>query len=292
MRAMLAMFLGLAWATGGSASTAFWMGNSFSMGLPGVLDRMWSQAAPFTLTVTEHFYGGTSLQGHWEDHRADTLIAHGDFDFVIMQSFQWAGFGSSSSDSLYAAKFAQVSRGIGAEPLLEITQLGAMASLPEWDRCIQSYVNAAQRLNLRVIPCAQAWRLAISRWPGIYLWRSATDSVHQGRYGEMLNAYVFYGFFTGRTPVGHPYTNSIASDTARFLQTAAWDALQGVTTGVSTARAGAVQVQSSMGRWRVALAASGSPVRTPHGVIYLLDGSRADAPATGLVIQGRTSAAR
>jgi hypothetical protein len=210
-------------------ATAFWMGNSFSMGLPELLSGMWSHATPaFSLNVTEEFYAGTSLQKHWDMYHCNDSIAGSHFTNVIMQTYYWATFDRSvfaASDSVYASRITALARANGAEPILDVTHLGYAASVQNWQAMCGANDSLAKKLNIRVIPRAWAWRRALDQWPHLFLW-TPRDSVHQGTYGEMLNAYVYYGFFTGQSPIGHPFTNGISADTALFLQTVAWEAVQ------------------------------------------------------------------
>jgi hypothetical protein len=232
----LALCLCLTGAATAQAATAFWMGNSFSMNLPQVLNSMWPYAAPaFSLSVKEQFSAGQTLQSAWDTYKVNDSITGSHFDFVIMQSFVWGGDGGGLGgafvrDSAYAVRIVPLARDNGAEPILEVTQLGQAATVQDWSDQCRLFDSLGSQLHIRIIPIAHVWRRALDTWPGLSalssrLWRPS-DGVHQDRYGEALNAYTFYGFFTGQSPVGHPYTGGIAADTVLLLQTTAWEVLQ------------------------------------------------------------------
>ena len=80
------------------------------------------------------------------------------------------------------------------------------------------------RTDAFVIPAGLAFARSIAKRPELNLY--VTDKRHPSLLGTYLAAATVYAALYRETPVGNAYTAGIDNDTARFLQTVAWETVQ------------------------------------------------------------------
>lgn len=182
--------------------------------------------------------GGTSLAQHWrgeKDLQSLQMIKEGDFDAIVLQDFSQQAIKAPDSLLHYGALFVQEAQSKGAKVYLYQTWSRA------WDPYMQAtitekYEELAQSCGATVVPVGQAWQRARELRPDLALYDP--DESHPSPLGTYLTACVFYGVFTGQSPVGlsnrllstdHAgeklYLNIQSSNDALFCQKVAADLL-------------------------------------------------------------------
>ena len=91
----------------------------------------------------------------------------------------------------------------------------------------EGYIEVGNKIGALVIPAGLAFEEAYKRQPGIKL-QKEYDGSHPDLIGTYLAACVTYAALYHKSPVGNPYTyyGAIDADTAKFLQTVAWDTVK------------------------------------------------------------------
>ena len=118
---------------------------------------------------------------------------------------------------------AQLLRAQGIRPALFMSW--AYKDKPEMTQQLADAYTAAGKANgAQVIPVGLAFARAIAMKPAIELY--AADKRHPSLAGTYLSACTSFAALYGKSPVGLAYTAGLDADTARLLQTAAWEAVQ------------------------------------------------------------------
>jgi hypothetical protein len=101
----------------------------------------------------------------------------------------------------------------------------AYADKPEMTaQLAEAYTIAANENDAFVIPAASRLRARSASVPDLNLY--ARDKRHPSMLGTYLAAATVFAALHQETPVGNAYTAGIDTDTARFLQTVAWETVQ------------------------------------------------------------------
>ena len=119
---------------------------------------------------------------------------------------------------------AQFLKAQGVRPVLFMSW--AYKDKPEMTAALAEAYTAAARANgAKVIPAGLAFARAISMRPELELY--APDKRHPSLAGTYLAACTTLAALYGKNPVGLSYNAGLPADTARLLQTAAWESVQG-----------------------------------------------------------------
>jgi hypothetical protein len=123
----------------------------------------------------------------------------------------------------FARKGSEAARRHGAKPVFFMSW--AYADRPEMTaRLAEAYTAAGNENDAFVIPAGLAFARSVAQRPALNLY--ARDKRHPSLEGTYLAAATVYAALYRQTPVGSAYTAGIDADTARFLQTVAWDTVQ------------------------------------------------------------------
>jgi len=123
----------------------------------------------------------------------------------------------------FARKGADAARQGGAKPVLFMSW--AYADRPEMTaQLAEAYTVAGNDNDAFVIPAGLAFAGALAKRPDLNLY--AADKRHPSLLGTYLAAATVFAALRQQSPVGNGYTAGIDPDTARFLQTVAWDTVQ------------------------------------------------------------------
>jgi hypothetical protein len=123
----------------------------------------------------------------------------------------------------FARKGSEAVRRHGARPVFFMSW--AYADRPEMTaQLAEAYTAAANENDAFVIPAGLAFARSVAKRPQLNLY--ARDKRHPSLEGTYLAAATVYAALYRQTPVGNAYTAGIDADTARFLQTIAWDTVQ------------------------------------------------------------------
>src|SRR3954454_20817065 len=123
----------------------------------------------------------------------------------------------------FAKKGSDAARAAGARPVFFMSW--AYADKPEMTaQLAEAYTVAGNDNDAFVIPAGLAFAESLARRPELNLY--ANDKRHPSLLGTYLAAATTYAALYRETPVGNAYTAGIDVETARFLQTVAWDTVQ------------------------------------------------------------------
>jgi|CXWL01.1.fsa_nt_gi ABC-type polysaccharide/polyol phosphate transport system ATPase subunit len=185
-------------------SRVLFIGNSLSVGVPGLLN-----AARFeTAQMTE---SGESLQGHWEKGRAVEAIRSGRWDFVVLQDESSRPILDPGALGKYARLFDAEIKKSGAQTILFATwarrdQAGMQTLIDE------AYRDIGRAWGAVVAPIGPVWAKALRERPELELY--AGDGNHAGPLGVYLCACVLSRAFGATAPVGD---EAVSQETRTFL---------------------------------------------------------------------------
>ena len=124
----------------------------------------------------------------------------------------------------FAKKSSDAARKNGAKPVFFMSW--AYADKPEMTaQLAEAYTKAGNENDAFVIPAGLAFAASVAKRPDLNLY--APDKRHPSMLGTYLSAATVYASLYRESPVGNSYAAGIDTDTARFLQTVAWEAVQG-----------------------------------------------------------------
>lgn len=123
----------------------------------------------------------------------------------------------------FAKKGSDAARKNGAKPVFFMSW--AYADKPEMTaQLAEAYTLAGNENDALVIPAGLAFAQSVAKRPELNLY--APDKRHPSLLGTYLSAATVYASLYRETPVGNAYIAGIDADTARFLQTIAWETVQ------------------------------------------------------------------
>lgn len=123
----------------------------------------------------------------------------------------------------FARKGADAARKNGAKPVFFMSW--AYADKPDMTaQLAEAYTTAANANDAFVIPAGLAFAQSVAKRPDLNLY--APDKRHPSLAGTYLASVTVYAALYGESPVGITYTAGLDPETARFLQTIAWDTVQ------------------------------------------------------------------
>lgn len=123
----------------------------------------------------------------------------------------------------YAKKNSESVRKHGTKPVFFMSW--AYADKPEMTtQLADAYTQAANDNNAFVVPAGLAFARSIDKRPELNLY--VVDKRHPSLAGSYLAACTVYAALWKASPVGLKYTAGLEPETARFLQTVAWETVQ------------------------------------------------------------------
>jgi hypothetical protein len=184
------------------------------------------KARPFVRAVTGP---GLSLEDQWNRGEAQTAIAGGGWDFVVLQQGPSASPEGTLILRTYSRRFAELIRAGGARPVLYMVW-PSESRRQDFDGVALSYRDAARDVNGLLCPAGEAWRAAWRRDPRLALY--SPDGLHPTPAGTYIAALTFFDVLYRQSPVGLPGkvdtrggpAVSLPAAQARMLQEAAAEA--------------------------------------------------------------------
>src|SRR5262249_54330841 len=123
----------------------------------------------------------------------------------------------------FARKGAEAARQGGAKPAFFMSW--AYADRPEMTaQLAEAYTIAGNDNDAFVIPAGLAFARSVAQRPDLNLY--AVDKRHPSLLGTYLAAATIFAALQKQSPIGNTYTAGIDAETARFLQTVAWETVQ------------------------------------------------------------------
>lgn len=169
-----------------------------------------------------------STYGFLADHvkRKSTrdLIQLGSWDFVVLQAQKYSSSGKYTYPTDAAIELARLAQAQGSKVIM----------YPEWARRdvpdeyarIKAIHNSiAEKTESQVAPIGEAWDRVQEAQPKLNLY--AVDGNHASELGSYLNACVFFGMVTGKSPQ-RPASEADTDEQqqSRHLEQAAWQAVE------------------------------------------------------------------
>jgi hypothetical protein len=123
-----------------------------------------------------------------------------------------------------AKKYAQLLVKAEVRPVLFMSW--AYKDKPEMTATLaEQYTLAGNASDMLVIPAGPAFANAIAKRPALELYEA--DKRHPSLAGTYLAACTVYATLYGKSPVGLSYNAGLAPELATYLQTTAWETVQG-----------------------------------------------------------------
>src|SRR3979490_1045857 len=228
--------------------TGIFIGNSFfyyNNGLPGHLSLMEKAADPahkqdyrapmvtiggsgFDWHDVESYFRPNAIGSYSFDENNNVVFNKLDklFDAAVMMDCSQCPIHPRLKPVFteFARKNSEIVRAHGARPVFFMSW--AYADKPEMTaQLAEAYTMAGNENNALVIPAGLAFARAVGKQPELNLY--APDKRHPSLAGTYLAACTIFAVLTGRSPVGNSYLAGIDAPTAGFLQTVAWETVQG-----------------------------------------------------------------
>jgi hypothetical protein len=147
------------------------------------------------------------------------------FDLAIMMDCSQCPIHPQLKSTFYefSRRHSETVRRHGAQPVFFMSW--AYADKPEMTaELADAYTKAGNDNGALVIPAGLAFAAALKQRPGLVL--HASDKRHPSVAGTYLAAATVYAALFRKSPEGLTYTAGLDDDTARFLQTVAWQTTQ------------------------------------------------------------------
>lgn len=223
-------------AAGEGVVRVLFVGNSYSVAAPKVLERLCTSAGR-RLAMEAVTPGGWRLSAHLNQGTAAKFTNR--WNFIVLQDQSQAP--SFPEDQVArtcvpaARDLAEAARKAGAVPLLFLTwgrRDGDQVNTEVFpndtyeamqDRLDRGYRMMSESSGAAVVPVGKAWRIARKRHPAIDLY--VTDGSHPSAAGAYLAACVFYGWLFKADPTTLKTDEGLPKETAAALRAAARDAL-------------------------------------------------------------------
>ena len=176
----------------------------------------------------ESYFRPNALASYGFDND-NNVVFHGDrkklFDAAIMMDCSQCPIHPKLKAAFteFAAKDSKIVRSHGAKPIFFMSW--AYADKPEMtSELAEAYTVAGNANDALVIPAGLAFARVREVQPELNLY--APDKRHPSLAGTYLAAATVVAALTGQSPVGNSYHAGLDAQTARLLQTAAWDTVQ------------------------------------------------------------------
>jgi hypothetical protein len=216
------------------------IGNSYTYfwNLPQAVALM-AEERGIELETRQSTSGGSNWGHHWRGERdlqSLEKIKSGQFDAVVLQNHSLSALNRADSLMHFGQLLDSLIKGNNAKTYLYLTW--ARAYDPSMQKGIsKQYEELAKATGAVLVPVGPAWQHARKLNPEFPLYDD--DESHPSTLGTYLSACVFFGAFTGESPVGLPnrlittdadgeklYISIQSEKKAAFCQQVAADILQ------------------------------------------------------------------
>ncbi|MEO0895691.1 MAG: hypothetical protein AAFY71_04805 [Bacteroidota bacterium] len=181
------------------------VGNSYTYfwNLPQCIEAM-GESRKLNWEMRQSTAGGVNWGQHIRgEKKLQTVdkIEKGDFDVIVLQNHSLSSFRRPDSMFHFGQMLVDQANKKGAKVYLYLTWAR------EWDSSMQQgiteqYKKLSKKFNVGLVPVGLAWERARQLKPGFPLYDE--DGSHPSPLGTYLTACVFYGVFSGESPVGLP----------------------------------------------------------------------------------------
>lgn len=228
---------------GDPPKAVLWVGNSFfyyNNGMPNMYSEL-TKAADMPARTTLIGIGGSGIDWHDVDsylkpgskigyysiinNKARMNPPGRQYDTMVVMDCSQCPIHPELSSVFheYAKIDADTARKYGVRPVFFMSW--AYKDKPEMTaQLAEAYTREANANGALVIPAGLAFARAIKLRPDLEFYQK--DKRHPQRIGSYLGACTAFAALTGKSPVGNSYTADLDPETAKFLQTVAWDTVQ------------------------------------------------------------------
>jgi hypothetical protein len=210
------------------------LGNSlteYNGGLALTMQQLAASAGKNPMPIFDEVtkFGATWAQ-LWDVTQARGMIEQGNWDYIVLQDYSTAPFIYRSEMDVYAKRFSEAARAVGAEPVFFMTW-------PHDDELFTqhaiaaAYMNVADANHAMIAPVGLVWQKVLRDHPYLPLYDPRDNPrKHPTGAGTYLTACVFYSMFfhesprglTGRIAEGKNVYVDLSPIAALELQDAAW----------------------------------------------------------------------
>jgi hypothetical protein len=226
--------------------SSVWIGNSFfyyNNGMPGQVGNLLKADLPNQKSrnvmitmggsgfdwhdVNSYFRPNAVSRYSFDSNNQVVFNKKGErlFDVAVMMDCSQCPLHPQLSDifTKYAKQHSATVRKYGAKPVLFMSW--AYQDKPEMTaQLAEAYTKAGNDNKALVIPAGLAFARSIAQKPELNLY--VADKRHPTLAGTYLAACTSYATLYKRSPVGNTYTAGLDADTAKHLQTVAWETVQ------------------------------------------------------------------
>lgn len=225
-------FLSLPFSAQGEPEKVFFVGNSYTGGIKGMVSKFFAASPRKDVELTYLTPGGRNLEGHLAEKATLDKIRDGGWDIVVLQD-------QSQTPAIFPAKFLASS-----EKLHTIIKEGGAKTVyyETWGRrdgdkknkhlfptyekmqaaLSKSYATAAKRDGAILVGVGQAWFDVRAAKPklGLQLYRG--DGSHPSAKGAYLAACCFYAALTGSDPREVEFDGELPAEEAKYFRELGW----------------------------------------------------------------------
>ena len=174
------------------------LGNSYTYfwNLPQTVEAM-AASQGFPLIARQSTAGGATWQEHWDgekDLKSKSIITEGDWDMVVLQNHSRSTLRSMDQFLDYGKKFIDLTRSIGATPVLYQTWSRQYNPLM-LEQISKGYDQLAKQEGVEVVRIGELWAEALNQRSDLQLYDP--DQSHPSPIGTYLTSAAFYAFLTG-----------------------------------------------------------------------------------------------
>ncbi|HMP98240.1 MAG TPA: hypothetical protein PKC24_00575 [Cyclobacteriaceae bacterium] len=174
-------------------------------------------------------FPGHNLEDHWEDGSAQSEIAKGKFDVVILQQGPPSDTDQQEVLTEFGKRFEELCRKHSTQ-LIYFMPWTTTSEVREFDQVLNAYTEITSDGNTRLIPVGIAWKNALEKYPQLKLYTH--DALHPTLAGSLLAAIMITAVLVQDTELQlldhRSIKTEVSSSEIRILLTLAREALANV----------------------------------------------------------------
>ncbi|MFC2186807.1 DUF4886 domain-containing protein [Peijinzhouia sedimentorum] len=186
------------------AIKVLFVGNSFTyfFNLPQVVASM-AESQGIEIITRQSTVGGSNLEEHWKEQKGTKtrkLLDSLEWDYVVLNNHSTSAIDTPDEFMEYGAKFIELIRSKGAEPI--IMQTWGYKSNPLMIRpIIEGYNKLIEETKSEFVPAGELFMEARKWRPDLELFQ---DDKHPSSNGTYMLGLAFFKYFTGNSTAEIP----------------------------------------------------------------------------------------
>lgn len=184
----------------GSPTRVLFIGNSFTFWKGGLWKHINALSAamepPLKYQAESVTRGGASLEVMWHRTKAQSVIAEGRWDVVVLQG----DIPETTIDSFkqYSRRFVEAVRKVGARPILFMAWDYDRLNWLSMNEIATAHATMSKELDVEVAPVGLAWKESAKRNPTLDMY--ARDREHPSAAGMYLSLLTIEGVISNADP--------------------------------------------------------------------------------------------